>query len=738
MKTDHDVPGLPGTEPLTQEGDIPSQLVDAADRFLLRKLKESVINRPSHWSRDSSSHKAYACSVAPNRARLAHILGVREERAPLSSLELIGNTDQPAKVGQGDGYEIHSVRWPAFADVCGEGLLLQPTGQQPVANIVAVPDADLLPEQIAGLVEGVAPESQYARRLAESGCRVVVPTLIDRAEKENRITNREFIYRAAYELGRHLIGYEITKIQAVIDWFDQDAAGNPIGVIGWGEGGLLAFYTAALDERVSAACVSGYFQSRQEIWREPMERNVFGLLEQFGDAEIAELIAPRTLIVEAATCPEFEVRPGTGGAAPGKLTTPVASEVEKELERARSLVKGLDPEPRFDFVGVMREGQFGSDRALNLLLEALAPDAALVTAGQQPKHLSSDFDPSERQARQVYALDRHNQRLLHDCAKTRDEFFSNLDCSSFETLVETIKPYREYFANEVVGSFDDKMLPFNARSRLAYDETGWKGYEVVLDVFQDLFAYGVLLLPDDLAQGEQRPVVVCQHGLEGRVQDIIEGGHEAYHDFAAHLCKRGFIVFAPQNLYLFQDRFRALQRKANPLKKTLFSMIVPQHQQITDWLKTLPYVNPERIGFYGISYGGKTAMRVPPLVSNYCLSICSADFNEWVWKNTASDSAYSYLPSEEYEIFEFDLGSTFNYAEMSRLICPRPFMVERGHYDLVAPDETVAYEYAKTQRHYDLLGLGDQTEMEVFEGGHEIHEVGTYTFLHKHLKWPVR
>ena len=118
-------------------------------------------------------------------------------------------------------------------------------------------------------------------------------------------------------------------------------------------------------------------------------------------------------------------------------------------------------------------------------------------------------------------------------------------------------------------------------------------------------------------------------------------------------------------------------------------MIVPQHQQITDWLKTLPFVDPARIAFYGLSYGGKSAMRIPPLVKNYCLSICSADFNEWVWKNASTRSPYSYVWSGEYEIFEFDLGSTFNYAEMAALIAPRPFMVERGHFDGVAPDETV-------------------------------------------------
>jgi hypothetical protein len=73
---------------------------------------------------------------------------------------------------------------------------------------------------------------------------------------------------------------------------------------------------------------------------------------------------------------------------------------------------------------------------------------------------------------------------------------------------------------------------------------------------------------------------------------------------------------------------------------------------------------------------------------------------------------------------------------MSWLICPRPFMVERGHHDGVAPDEWVAYEFSKIRRRYDLLGIGDRTEIEFFNGPHTIHGVGTYAFLHKHLKWP--
>jgi hypothetical protein len=64
-------------------------------------------------------------------------------------------------------------------------------------------------------------------------------------------------------------------------------------------------------------------------------------------------------------------------------------------------------------------------------------------------------------------------------------------------------------------------------------------------------------------------------------------------------------------------------------------------------------------------------------------------------------------------------------------------MVERGHFDGVASDETVAWEYAKVRFLYAAkLKIPDRTEIEWFDGPHAIHGVGTYDFLHRHLKWP--
>jgi dienelactone hydrolase len=743
-------PPLAGTKPLTMTGDIASELVSGVDRFLLKQIDESTAKRARFWKRDFSSHAAYQASVQPNRHRLAHILGVRD---PLG----VDNGDQShdftsrTAIFRGTEFSVHAIRWAAFGDVTGEGLEAIPNNvsTESIPNVIVIADADQTPEQLMGLLPGVPSVSQVARRLVESGCHVIVPALIDRTAiaRNGRaiLTNREFVYRPAFELGRHPIGYEVQKAIALINWLTMKLkAKGRIGVFGYGEGGAIALYTAALEPRIDGVVVSGYFDDRNDVWRQPIDRNVFGLLQQFGDAEVASLIAPRTLIIEAAKGPELVIPPGTGG-APGRLTTPRIATVQAEVARARQLVEKLTPTPRIELVcsGPIGDGPFGTEQALRKLMVELDRDAKLAKAPDRPLGPAEKetADVKARQQRQLHELDRHNQRLLVESANVRREFMKKLDVSSIGAFTRTVEPYRELFATEVIGRFDVPPLPPNVRSRRIHDEPKFTGFEVVMDVFPDVIAYGILLLPKGIKEGEKRPVVVCQHGLEGRPRDVADPkvDRPAYHQFAVRLAEQGFITFAPQNLYIFQDRFRSLQRKANPQKKTLFSVMVPQHQQITDWLKGLPNVDPARIAFYGLSYGGKSAMRIPPLVKNYCLSICSADFNEWVWKNASTQSSYSYVWGGEYEIFEFDLGSTFNYAEMAALIAPRPFMVERGHFDGVAPDETVAYEFAKVFYLYDAkLGIGDRCAIEFFVGPHTINGKGTFAFLRRQLNWPGR
>jgi cephalosporin-C deacetylase-like acetyl esterase len=737
---------LPGTKPLTAKGDLAAQMVSGIDKYLDRELAASIEKRKALWKPDFSSPEAFEKSTQPNRERLARILGVVEKRMPVKELEYVSTTGTDSLVAEGDGYKVYAVRWPVLSGVEGEGLLLEPKGK-PVACVVAIPDADWTPEMLVGLAKGVAKESQFARHLAENGCRVLIPTLIDRKDtysgnpKLGRLTNqphREFIYRMAFELGRHIIGYEVQKVLAAVDWFTKEKDHPPVGVYGYGEGGLLAFYSAALDTRIKVVCVSGYFGPREGIYQEPIYRNVWGLLREFGDAEIGTLVAPRTLLVEHHSFPKVDGPPdpgkGRGGAAPGKLRRFANKEVLAELERMQKMI----PEKwrgnrRWQVSDTGLPGQMAGQFLDDL---ASIPVSKQKKSGQIPVDRRKNFDPEQRQKRQFDQLVAFTQHLWRDSEATRDQFWSKADASSPEKWEKSTKAQRDYFWDEVIGKLPATTLPMNVRTRLAYETPNWKGYEVVLDLYDDVICYGILLIPNDLKPGERRPVVVCQHGLEGRPQDIVNPKLKTrpYNSFGAQLADRGYVVFAPQNPYIGGNTFRQLQRKANPLKLSIYSFIVRQHERILEWLATLPFVDPTRIAYYGLSYGGKVAMRIPALLGRYCLSICSGDFNEWIWKNVTLLFRSSYMFSGEYEMYEFNLGNTFNYAEMAALIAPRPFMVERGHDDPVGLDEWVAYEYARVRRLYARLKLPERTEIEFFAGGHQINGQRTFVFLDRHLK----
>jgi dienelactone hydrolase len=747
---------LAGTAPLT-DGDEAAQMVEGINRFLIRRTSESLRTRSSFWKRNFRTADDYERSIAGNRDDFRKIIGVVDPRLPVRALELDATTAESALVFEAPGYRVFAVRWPVLDGVTGEGLLLEPK-TAPVARIVAIPDADSSPEMLAGLAAGVEPAAQFARRLAESGCQVVVPVLIDRSDKWSgnptiRMTNqphREFIYRIAFELGRHPIGYEVQKILALVDWFSQQATSHPapIGVIGYGEGGLLAFYSAALDWRIHAAVVSGYFQSRQEVWKEPIYRDVWGLLREFGDAELAGLIAPRCLIVEASRAPEVtgpppETKERRGAAPNGSLTTPPLDSVRGEVDRARPIFTNLHVENRLQLVvSDDGHGPAGSDAALAALLRSLGVRAAIHGSNSPLKDLRHSFDPAERMHRQFGELLAHMKKLAEQSPLRRAEFWSKADASSTERWQESTRFYRDYIWDEVIGRLPPPNVPANPRTRLIYNQPKFRGYEVMLDVWPDVIAYGILLVPKDIRPGERRPVVVCQHGLEGRPALVadpnISNESPIYRRFAARLAEEGFVTFAPQNPYIGGDRFRIIQRKGHPLKLALFSFILGQHQRILEWLAGQPFVDADRIGYYGLSGGGQTAVRVPPLLGRYALSICSAAFNEWVWKTTSIDMPAAYPLTGEYDQIEFNFANVVNYADLANLMAPRPFMVERGHADNVAPDEWVAYEYARVRRFYEsTLHLLGRTEIEFFNGGHVINGVGTFEFLRHHLRWPA-
>ena len=724
--------------------------MDGAHRFVERQIAYTQSRVARFWKYDSSSVEAWNAALEENRTRLREIIGASDPRVS-RTIERFGDDENPALVAETPRYRVYQVRWAVLDGVSAEGLLVEPT-QGPSALVVALPDGIHTPEQILGLAPGLTPERQFARILADSGCELLIPVLVrreliptnDPGLQKSQQTWREWLYRQAFHMGRHPIGYEVQKVLAGVDAFRaRRGEAARVGVVGHADGALIAFYAAALDSRIDAALISGYFDRRNHVWEEPIDRNVWSLLERYGDAEIASLVLPRHLVIEHAEIPTFT-------STKGNSHTPEGSSVRAEFQRIPAA--GAFPKPSL----IIGDGDKPvgpiSSRALTDFAKRLGFSVKPATTGTSVTDRRKRFDPDVRHERVVREIERHVQSLVRASEHVRDQRFlfkvlpelTALKWSTEKThptlaaeqFVAGARPYREQFRRDGIGVFDAPYLPLSPRTRKVSETDRWTAWDVVLDVWPDVFAWGVLVVPKNIPPNERRPVVVVQHGRNGLPRETVDRFTSAYNNFGGELADRGFIVFAPHNLYRGEDRYRWLSRKANTIRATLFSFILGQHERILEWLGSLPYVDSNRMAFYGLSYGGETAVRIPALLEHYALSICSGDFNQWTRKVAATDEPWSFMRTIEWEMPYWNWGHTFDYAEMTYLIFPRPFMVERGHLDLVGRDQWVSHEYGKVQFLYAQLGMAERTQIEFFQGAHSINGQGTFEFLHKHLRWP--
>ena len=449
-------------------------------------------------------------------------------------------------VSEGFDWTAGFVRFEVMPDVCLEGMMASPQGVPFTARVILIPDADTTPEDLFGITDALPAEQQLGARLVEAGAVVFIPDLINRDDALSRhpsarITNlphREYVYRLCFEMGRHIVGLEVNKLRTAIDYMEQNYADLQTIVWGVGEGGLLGLMTSAIDERVDVTVVTGYFQSREQVWREPIYRNIWDQLSEFGDAELAGMIAPRRLIIDTQPAPEVAgppaARDGYNPAAPGRIANPSEDSVLIEWERVAAIFESRDA-------------------AENVVL---ATESAQLTAALN-EWSSADFEMADvprirsmtrgriqsiavRQQRQLAELVRFSQILLHSSDKVRDQLWSGGDRTSVDTWLATSQQYRDLVHDELIGRLAVPDCPLNPRSRLVIDEPTHVGYEVVLDVYpapadavsepipegettgiangrNDLdhtygddwgvIAGGILLIPRDLQPGERRPVV---------------------------------------------------------------------------------------------------------------------------------------------------------------------------------------------------------------------------------------
>jgi dienelactone hydrolase len=238
------------------------------------------------------------------RARLVELLGPMPDPVPLN-LETLESV--PC-----DGYRRDKIVFDTEDTMSVPAYLLVPDGRaQPGPAVLACHGHGPGKSQAVGLEFTDAPNSDYALQLVGEGYVVLAPDL--RCFGERLDWNPEDHYACDTNLvhavmaGRNPLTQNIWDLQRCLDLLQAHPLVDParIGMVGLSYGGTVTLFTAALDPRVAAAVVSGYFSSWQESHKMPWNmcgsQVTFGLLGHLEHEDLGALIAPRPLLIESGT-----------------------------------------------------------------------------------------------------------------------------------------------------------------------------------------------------------------------------------------------------------------------------------------------------------------------------------------------------------------------------------------------------------------------------------------------------
>ncbi len=291
-------------------------------------------------------------------------------------------------------------------------------------------------------------------------------------------------------------------------------------------------------------------------------------------------------------------------------------------------------------------------------------------------------------------------------------------------------------AEKIRRDFDRELLADPERARKQFAETlGWPLtqlrvgvpkaelfhvvtdgeidlYRVQIEVFDDFKFYGLLFKKND---GKKRPLVISQHGGAGSPEicsTLFEGETSYnYNDMTQRILKYDVNVFAPQMLLWNLEEYGIeYDRKHTDavlrlLGGSMAALEIYCLQRSLDYFETQDYVDRERMGMIGLSYGGMYTLYTAAIETRIKVAISSSFFC------TRSENAA--MPDWKYK------GMAYNFydAEVAMLVRPRKIYLAMGKDDpLFDTDKSVQeFEHVKGA----CPDWAEWTDLQMFEGVHE-------------------
>lgn len=346
---------------------------------------------------------------------------------------------------------------------------------------------------------------------------------------------------------------------------------------------------------------------------------------------------------------------------------------------------------------------------------------------------TSAEDVASRQSASFRQIDSYYQGLGDAYIELKDRWWKP-DFSSLPAYERSIEPNRKRFI-EAMGGWNWPRVDLNPRAFRLGETAAYSIDRVFLRTIYGVEAYGIMLTPRGSGPF---PAVICQHGFGGSPETVcgLAAESDIYHQFGARIAERGYVVFAPRVMNSSESR-RLLDRKALLVGERLLGLEMFKISRLVDYLESLPHVHSGKIGIYGLSMGGTTALSAPAADVRIAASVISGNFNHRVSKmiRPSPEGRYrAYIETDEDDKFLARLLVEFSDAEVASLICPRPVFVEASTRDGAVWLEHAKLEFGRLADVYRRLGIPERAEMGIFDGVHEIHAVESLAFLDRWLK----
>lgn len=243
------------------------------------------------------------------------------------------------------------------------------------------------------------------------------------------------------------------------------------------------------------------------------------------------------------------------------------------------------------------------------------------------------------------------------------------------------------------------------------EDSECKIYRCQIEVFSNFQFYGILFLTDE---NEKKPLVISQHGGWGTPElcsSFVDSSN--YNDMTRRILKTGVNVFAPQ-LVLWKQEGTVLPRverqeldsSLRQFGSSITAIEVYSIIKSLDYFVTQKYVDPDKIGMAGLSYGGYYTLQTAAMDTRIKSAVACSHFND---RLTYSWNDYCYKNS----------GFGYLDSEVALLIKPRKLQILVGDNDELFDDNLAKKEFDRIKE-YDK-DYNDWAYFEVFEGIHEFY-----------------